>query len=1020
MRVLVCFCPSLMLLLVPCCFVNVLLVSGQCLSDQKTLLLQLRDSLNVLPYSLSTKLVGWDKDTDCCFWAGVTCDSFGHVIGLDLSKESITGGIDEASSLFNLRFLQSLSLAENYFYSGQLPSNFGKLTSLRHLNLFASGFNGQIPGDFSKLTSLVSLDLSGNGIRFDNPNLEFLLRNLTSLRELYLDRIDFSAQGLEYLCRVLSSSQPDLQVLSLSGCNLSGPIDYSLAKLKSLSVIRLDYNHFSGPIPEFFADFPNLTDLSLSSCELSGETPEKIFQVPTLQTIDLSGNSELGGSLPEFPVESSLQNLLLSHTNFSGNLPDSIGNLRMLSTLDLSVCNFTGPVPRSVENLARLVNVVLFANHFSGAIPSFTSSRNLTTLNLRSNQFSGNISFFQFVALEKLVELDLSQNSIEGQIPGNLFSLPSLEKLILSYNNFSGSIAKVALKKSSSLKYIQLLSNELQGPVPQFLFHLENLTNLDLSWNQFNGTVDLIHFRSLPQLVSLDLSYNRLVVNTNSTFAESSSLPLFQELMLASCGIGNFPNLQNQYELKLLDLSSNQITGEIPSWLWDVGNGIFQYLNLSHNQLTHLQEPQKFVSLKTLDLTSNFLTGQLPADIGNYLPQLEYFSIANNRFSGTIPASLCNASSLRGINFSNNTLSKSIPSCLLNTSDHLFLLNLGRNNLTGNIPDILMSRCSLGALDLSFNHLGGQVPSSLSGCRSLEVLNLGGNRIDDDFPCWINNFTLLRVLVLRDNRFHGSITCPGNNYSWPKLQIVDLAENRFSGTLPAVLFSSLKAMTEEGDDPSVRLIQLQSEGKDILSIYQDSVTIVIKGGKCELNKVIITSIDLSSNHFQGYLPKTLGELRWVHLLNLSHNHFTGPIPPSVGNMKKLESSDLSFNLLSGKIPLQIAGLTFISIFNVSYNLLYGPIPKGPQIQTLSESNFLGNSALHGLPLSIPSNSHSPKESPVPPPEDKESAVFESDVYFSAAIGFLTSLLVMYWSLLCNKKWRKWYNNHLNRFVLGVL
>lgn len=125
----------------------------------------------------------------------------------------------------------------------------------------------------------------------ESPNLAAIIRNLTNIRELYLDGIPISAEGKEW-CEPLSSSLPHLQVLSMTNCNLTGEICQSLAKLNSLSVIHLDSNNLSGLLPEFFAGFKNLT-LSLSFCGLIGTVPQKIFQVPTLTALDLSYNDRL-------------------------------------------------------------------------------------------------------------------------------------------------------------------------------------------------------------------------------------------------------------------------------------------------------------------------------------------------------------------------------------------------------------------------------------------------------------------------------------------------------------------------------------------------------------------------------------------------------------------------------------------------------------------------------------------------------------------------------------------------------
>nr|XP_048319619.1 receptor-like protein 11 [Ziziphus jujuba var. spinosa] len=152
----------------------------------------------------------------------------------------------------------------------------------------------------------------------ESSNLSMVIQNITKLEEPYLDGVSISAPGNVW-GQALSSSLPNLRVLSLSRCQLSGPVDHSLSKLHSLSVIRLDSNNLSAPVSGFFANFSNLTCLSLSDCSLYGMFPKEIFQVPTLMTLDISYNELVHGSLSEFPIDSHLESLVLTDTK-SGNL----------------------------------------------------------------------------------------------------------------------------------------------------------------------------------------------------------------------------------------------------------------------------------------------------------------------------------------------------------------------------------------------------------------------------------------------------------------------------------------------------------------------------------------------------------------------------------------------------------------------------------------------------------------------------------------------------------------------------
>ncbi|KAK4418917.1 Receptor-like protein 6 [Sesamum alatum] len=1014
--------------------INLTFVSGQCLHGQKELLLELRTNLTY--GSSSTKLVQWNESIDCCRWAGVKCDTRGRVSSLDLSGESISGGINDAgSSLFRLVFLENLSLAQNYFGYSVLPFGFGKLTELSYLNLSNSGFSGQIPLDFTNLTRLVVLDLTDtyfSSLTLENPDLKRLIQNFTRLRELYLDGLNISANGHEW-CNAISSSLPNLRVLSLSDAYLTGPLDSSLLKLRSLSVIRLDGNSFSSPLPEFFAEFPSLRVLTMSFCGLSGVIPAKLFQVKSLETLDLSRNSDLEGSLPEFPLNSSLQTLSLSYTKFSGNV-SQLGSLRMLSDVGLRYCSFSGPIPSSIKNLTQLVNLDLSTNQFVGSVPSFAFLKNLEWIDLSGNRLTGRIPDNLWEGLEKLEFLDLSQNSLEGELPASLFDLPSLKAIHLSNNSFSGVIRDSLNSSSSPLEDLELNLNNFEGPIPQFLFELQNLSSLCLSSNKFKGSLQLTDFRNLTYL---DLSYNHLSVHVNETVPIVSLFPRLGTLMLASCNLQKFPLLRNLSTLMELDLSDNQLRGEIPNWLWEVSNGFLRSINLSHNQFSRLQEPYEFRSHYYLDLHSNMLRGKipvppsaavfvdmssnnfsspLPANVGYLLRSAFFFSLANNKIVGTIPPSLCNATHLRILDLSNNRLHGRPPSCLFDNT--LGVLNFRRNNLSGDIPDTFPVGCGLGTLDLSMNVLHGEVPKSLVRCTEMEVLNLGNNDLKGNFPCWLKNLTRLRVLVLSNNKFHGNISCVGDSITWPNLQIVNIASNEFSGVLPENLFKDLKALTVDQD----RLDYLNFRYTSVDHIYyQDSVTLILKGQGVEMGKIlnIFTSLDFSNNHFQGIIPETIGELKSLHVLNLSHNALSSHIPGSIGNLEKLESLDLSFNNLGGEIPQQLASITFLSFLNLSYNKLVGRIPQGSQMQTFPESSYLGNDGLCGFPLKRTcTDSGSPRSSSSE--EDDQNSSIEHGIYVSVALGFVVGVGVIFWPLVFSKRWRKCYNKNVNKVVFLVL
>jgi Leucine-rich repeat (LRR) protein len=1022
-------------------------VSAQCLDSQKSLLLQLKNNLTISPVT-SKKLAQWNQTPDCCLWAGVNC-SEGRVNSLDLANEAISGDL---SSLFNLQNLQNLSLANNNFNGSQIPSEFGKLTNLRYLNLSNAGFGGQIPIEISHLIRLVSLDLSAvyfpefTRLKLENPNLNMLVQNLPELIELHLDGVNISAQENEW-CQALSSSLPNLRVLSLSNCYLSGPIDSTLLKLQSLSIIRLDNNNLSTTVPEFLANFAKLTSLRLSSSGLIGTFPRKIFQVLTLEILDLSNNLQLHGALPDFPQNGSLRTLVLSHTNFSGTLSETMGNLTKLSKIDLSNCSFSGSMPHSMAKLTQLLYLDMSSNNFTGPIPSFSMAKNLTQINLSRNGLIGHITSTRWEELRYLVSLDLRYNSLNGNIPASMFSLPSLQKLQLSNNQFSGQLNQFSNISSYLLDTLDLGSNNMEGPIPRSVFELRDLKILALSSNNFSDSLQINMIQQLRNLSNLDLSYNTLSIEDNGI---NSSLPFPQitTLKLAFCMLKKFPDfLRNQSKLTYLDLSDNQIDGDVPNWLWELRN-LF-YLNLSFNYLVTLAGPLSNLSfLSVLDLRSNQLQGQLPvlplsatyldfsnnnfssiipASIGDSLVFAYFFSLSSNKFEGSIPVSICNATYLQVLDLSNNFFSGKIPQCLIEMSGTLGVLNLRRNGLNGPIPDFFPSNCGLQTLNLNGNKIEGQLPKSLANCMKLEVVDIGNNLVKGKFPCYLKYTSKLRVLVLRSNKFDGPIGgCSDPNTPWPMLQIVDVASNNFTGKLPKV--SAWKAMMDDENEAQSELYNLQFEVLKFNEFYyQDTITVTVKGLDVELVKILIlfTSIDVSCNNLEGPIPGEFGGLRSLYILNLSHNALTGPIPPSLGNLTRLESLDLSRNKLTGEIPVELAaGLIFLSVLNVSFNQLVGQIPQIKQFGTFLEASYAGNSGLCGFPFKAKCTYAEPTSPPHTAPKSRDSAstmLIGFDWQFIVTgLGFGVGAAAVVASLMFWEKGRRWYDESTDKILLVVL
>ncbi|KAG6794053.1 hypothetical protein POTOM_003286 [Populus tomentosa] len=335
-------------------------------------------------------------------------------------------------------------------------------------------------------------------------------------------------------CIALPLATPNLQVLSLSNCHLSGSICESLNQLSLLSKLDLSRNN------------------------LSSMFPKSIMLLSNLKTLDLSSNTPLSGTLPEFPIGSKLEVLSLMFTSFSGEIPYSIGNLQFLIKLDLRNCSFSGLIPSSLASLNQLVDLDLSSNKFLGWIPFLPplkkGPRLLDTVN--------------HIGLANLGSLSIDSNSMEATLNSSLFELPSLEKLLLSQNRLSGVLQDFERAFLSPLSVVDLSMNNFEGHIPNSFLELQNLTELKLFSNNFSGAINLSMIKSIESLAFLQLSDN-----SQLTIAYSSNLklPQLQTLWFDSCNVSRIPSfLRNQDGLVELGLSNNKIQGILPKWIWQL------------------------------------------------------------------------------------------------------------------------------------------------------------------------------------------------------------------------------------------------------------------------------------------------------------------------------------------------------------------------------------------------------------------------------------------------------------------
>ncbi|KAF8028267.1 hypothetical protein BT93_E1006 [Corymbia citriodora subsp. variegata] len=819
------------------------------------------------------------------------------------------------------------------------------------------------------------------------------------------------------LLGIMSPNTTLFQLVHMESLNLAfnnfnfSPIPYGFSNLSRLQYLNLSYSEFSGEIPHVISQLFELISLDLSLNwplrlpnmsdfvrNLTGLKELHLSYLPNFEVLHVAGNSNLSVFFPKPHWGSPLKSLDLSQTNISGGIPTlivNLGNLSLLNELIARDCYFSGSLPSSMGNLSHLTKLDLSENNLQGQNPiCFANLTQLSVLRLYSSNLSGD-TLEWVVNLTKLTHLDISGNRLSGGFPSSFENLKQLRGLALSLNDW-------------------------HGDIPSTLWNLKDLEWLSLDSLNLNGTVDANDLFKLKSLESLYL------LNSNISFAKTfinATSSKLAELYLISCNLTEFPQFIGYLsKLVWLGLDHNKIGGTIPRWMWNNSKESLNYMDLSDNLLTGFENNQTDLplpNLRYLDISSNLLEMILPIPP----PLVELYNISNNFLSGEVSTSLCEARSLAMLDLSNNALNGTIPPCL-GSIGPLEFLKLTRNKFDGIIPRIYPDGCALRMIDLSENRLRGIVPRSLANCKMLEYLNLGDNQINDSFPFWLSELASLKVIGLQSNMFHGPIEDNLSQLNFTNLHILDLSNNSFYGELPSKLLKSCHAMKViVGQDTWAYLSihpLLYASSTTIASSMTYAMTLMNKGVEREYAKIpdVFMAIDLSNNKFEGFIPKLIGDLKSLRMLNLSNNCLFGS-PSSLASLTVLESLDLSWNNLVGEIPQQLAHLTFLSNFDVSHNRLLGPIPRGTQFDTFLSSSFVMNDGLCGSPL--PNKCTNGDNVPPLPSfkvDNEEECLFDLDwriMLGGATGGFLVGIVLE--NLIIDKKSR-WFLHYSKKMAEG--
>lgn len=230
-------------------------------------------------------------------------------------------------------------------------------------------------------------------------------------------------------------------------------------------------------------------------------------------------------------------------------------------------------------------------------------------------------------------------------------------------------------------------------------------------------------------------------------------------------------------------------------------------------------------------------------------------------------------------------------------------LELGANNLQGQLPTALGDLSALESLHLQYNKdLTGSLPAQLYQLRQLRALRLGFTGLTGELSEAIGQLSKLDTLDLRTSPYELASSWDGDERT-----ARDHRPNAttFSGKLPEAL----------GDLTQARYIDFGHQ--------RFSGAIPASLGK--LTK--LTHLSFWDNRLTGEIPATLGNLRALRSLGLTANALTGAIPASLGQLSQLRELLLGGNQLSGQLPEALGKLKNLQHLNLEKNQLTGQLPE---------------------------------------------------------------------------------------------
>ncbi len=802
----------------------------------------------------------WDINISVCDWYGVTVED-GKVTNLQLPNNDLNGVLPE--NMGSLLHIKNIDLSNNQI-TGDIPVSMGSLLQLETLNIANNNITGELPPALGSLSNLVLLDLSNNAINSQIP-------------------ISFCNLG-------------KVTNLDLSFNNLNGSIPREIELMRSLVRLNLSNNNLSGAIPPSLSSLSNLEELQVQNNQLSKNIPFTLNVNSRLEHFTFENNKFIFSNFQSKHVayqqylNTSYNYAPQAKTDTEQTLTVSIGNSITLTT-ELSDTNnsyqwykdgeeIPGATNRElvIENATEEDEAEYYFIAANSVIDGLELTRNTIALNLLTTT-SCEVPLAERQALIALYNATNGANWTNTQQNQQVWGINdsnskvcdwfgvtiannTITEINLPNNTLEGTILPETFDAFASLEVINLSSNKLSGVIDDVFVNNENLRVLWIQNNEFIFSDLITDFTTIMQTLAYDFRFSP---QAKVGIAETVTVDQGASYTLTNNSLTSTENIYQWYKngIPIPEATSKDF--------------VLNDISASDGAGYHFTATNSIVNGLTLEgemITIKIDTNSDPCGVSDF--ERETLIAFYNTMDGP--------NWTNNTNWNTNEAVCNWYGVMVDENANVIGLNLGNNNLRGEIPSELAQIAGLTQINFSQNNVIGQIPSTLGQLTALEVLLLNDNILVGEIPQDITAATSLVTFNINNNRIAGVI--PGSIGNLSQLQYFDASDNKLTGTLPEGIYTI----------PSLKRINVSRN--NLGSGISENIG----------NLIQLEEFWLAENNFSGTIPQTITNIPGLRSVRINNNRFGGDIPLLIPNFNlsntqiAIENNEFVFSDFESEYP----------------------------------------------------------------------------------------------------------------------